>query len=197
MEKESFDQLLAWLGADRKAAAQKYEECRQSLIDFFQRKGCKHADECTDATFDRAVQILLGGRMGERKDPVSYLLRVAHFVQLEYSRNPARLVDNPGELLDSLAKEDPNESEKEWLEQRRHKCMQQCLQNLSPADRELVTRYYEIRIIKEKAKKKKQKLEELAKLSDKTPNALRIEVHRIRAEKLKPCREDCVKKIIE
>jgi len=203
LDQVSFDQLLAWLDPDdardpnRKGAANKYEVCRQALIEFFRNKGCKHADECADATFDRAVEILLGGRMGERKEPVSYLLRVAHFVRLEYLRNPASLIGDPGELRDSSAEDDTNASENEWLEQRRHECMQQCLQKLSPEARELVTRYYEIRTMAEKAKKKVQKLEELAKLSDKTPNALRIEVHRMRAEKLKPCLEDCFKKFID
>ncbi len=197
MDKEAFDKLLAWLGADRKSAAEKYEECRRALIDFFQIKGCKHSDECADATFDRVVEILLGGRMGERKDAVSYLLRVAHFVRLEYLRNPASLISNPGELQDSQPDDDLQESEDEWLAQRRHDCMEKCLQDLPPESRELVTRYYEIRTAPEKAKKKVKMFEELAQVRHKTENALRIEVHRMRTEKLKPCLENCVKNFIE
>ncbi|MGH7450947.1 MAG: hypothetical protein ACRENG_06365 [bacterium] len=192
MDRDSFDKLLAWLSADRKVAAAKYEECRRALIDFFQNKGCKHSDECADATFDRVVEILLGGRMGERKDAVSYLLRVAHFVRLEYLRNPASLIGDPGKLRDD---DDMQEGEDEWLVQRRQECMEKCLQGLPIESRELVTHYYEIRTTPEKAKKKVEKLEELAKLHHKTPNALRIEVHRMRTEKLKPCLDECLKKL--
>lgn len=197
MDKESFDKLLAWLDADRNAAAAKYEGCRQALIDFFRNKGCKHSDECADATFDRVGEIILGGRMGERKDAVSYLLRVAHFVRLEYLRNPASLVSDPGELRDLQPEHHQQESDAEWLVQRRHECMEKCLQNLTSESRELVTRYYEIRTTPEKAKKKVKRLEELAQLYHKTHNALRIEVHRMRAEKLKPCLENCLKNFVE
>jgi DNA-directed RNA polymerase specialized sigma24 family protein len=197
LDKDSFYKLLAWLDADRKAAAAKYEECRRTLIDFFRNKGCKHSDECADATFDRAGEIILGGRMGERKDAVSYLLRVAHFVRLEYLRHPASFIANPGELQDSQPDDAAQESEDEWLDQRRHECMQKCLQNFPPESRELIMRYYEIRTAPEKAKQKVRMFEELAALYHKTHNALRIEVHRMRAEKLKPCLEECVKNFIE
>lgn len=193
MNKESFDKFFAWLGADRKEAAAKYEDCRRALLEFFRHKGCKHTDECADAAIDRVVEILDGGRMGERKEPVSYLLRVAHFVRLEYLRNPASLIGDPGELRD----DDAEESEDEEFSQRRQDCMQNCLQNLPPESCELVTRYYEIRTATERAKTKVKMLAELAQRHQKTENALRIEVHRLRAEKLKPCLENCVKKFIE
>ena len=194
MNKDSFDKLFAWLGADRKEAAAKYEECRRALLEFFRHKGCKHSEECADATFDRVGAIIDGGRMGERKDPVSYLLRVAHFVRLEYLRNPASLIGDPGELPDSQ----PNgDGEDERLSQRRQDCMQNCLQNLPSESRELVTRYYEIRTAPERANTKVKMLETLAQSYQKTANALRIEVHRMRAEKLKPCLENCVKNFLE
>jgi DNA-directed RNA polymerase specialized sigma24 family protein len=193
VNKDSFDKLLAWLDADRKEAATKYEDCRRALLDFFRHKGCKHAEECADATIDRVVEIIAGGRMGERKDAVSYLLRVAHFVRLEYLRNPASLIGDPGELK----ADDPQEDENEELSQRREDCMQNCLQNLPPESRDLVTRYYEIRTASERANTKVKRLEALAQSYQKTANALRIEVHRLRAEKLKPCLENCVKKFIE
>ncbi len=132
--------------------------------------------------------------MGERKDPVSYLLRVAHFVRLEYLRHPTSFIGDPGDLRND---DDVQESEDEWLVQRRQECMEKCLQYLPPKGRELITHYYEIRTAPEKAKKKVKMLEELAQLHHKTENALRIEVHRMRAEKLKPCLENCVKNFIE
>lgn len=196
MDKESFDKLFAWLGADRKEAAAKYEKCRRALIDFFRNKGCKHANECADAAFDRVIEIIGGGRMGERKDPVSYLLRVAHFVRLEYLRHPASFIGDPGALQDSQADDAP-ESEAEQFSQHRQDCMQNCLQNLPPESRELVTRYYEIRTAPERANTKVKMLEALAQSYQKTANALRIEVHRMRAEKLKPCLENCVKNFLE
>lgn len=197
MDKQSFDNLLVWLNAERKAAAAKYEECRQALIDFFRNKGCKHTDECADATFDRVINIILGDRMGERKDPVSYLLRVAHFVRLEYLRNPASLIGNPGDLRDLQPDDHAQESEEEQLAEHRQECMEKCLRDLPNEGRELVSRYYEIRTAPERAKKKVKKLEELAKLYNKTHNALRIDVHRMRNEKLKPCLADCLKNFIE
>jgi DNA-directed RNA polymerase specialized sigma24 family protein len=197
LDKDSFDKLFDWLGADRKAAAAKYEECRRTLIDFFRNKGCKHSEECADATIDRVVEIIHGGRMGERKDAVSYLLRVAHFVRLEYLRHPATFIANPGELLDSQPADDAQESEDDGLDQRRQECMQSCLQNLPPESRQLVTRYYEIRTAPERANTRVKRLEALAQSYQKTANALRIEVHRMRSEKLKPCLENCVKNSFE
>jgi DNA-directed RNA polymerase specialized sigma24 family protein len=197
LDKNSFDKLLAWLGADRKAAAARYEECRRALIDFFRNKGCKHSDECADVTFDRVVEIILGGRMGERKDPESYLIRVAHFVRLEYLRHPASFIANPGELWDSRPDNEAQESENNRLDQRRQECMESCLQNLPLESRQLVTRYYEIRTAPERANTKVKMLEALAQSYQKTANALRIEVHRMRTEKLKPCLENCVKNFAE
>jgi DNA-directed RNA polymerase specialized sigma24 family protein len=135
--------------------------------------------------------------MGERKDAVSYLLRVAHFVRLEYLRHPASFIANPGELSDSQPDDDAQESEDNWLDQRRQECMQSCLQNLPPKSRQLVTRYYEIRTASERANTKVKMLEALAQSYQKTANALRIEVHRMRGEKLKPCLENCVKNFVE
>ncbi len=193
MDKESFDKFLAWLDGDRKNAAAKHEECRHALIDFFQKKGCQPSDECADATIDRTVKILLLGKMGERKDPVSYLLKVAHFVRLEYLRNPASLVDQPVEWRHDG---DDQTNDDDWLDQRRRECMEKCLQDLPPEHREIVTRYYEIRTAPEKAISKAKKLEQLAQLHHKSHNALRIEVHRMRSEKLKPCLETCFKNSI-
>ncbi len=127
LDKESFDKLLAWLDADGKAAAAKYEACRHTLIDFFRKKGCKHSEECADATIDRVVEIIMGGRMGERKEPVSYLLRVAHFVRLEYFRDPASLIGDPEAWQNPQLGEDAQANDDEWLAQRRQECMEECL----------------------------------------------------------------------
>jgi hypothetical protein len=197
LDKDSFDKLLTWLGADREAAAQKYEECRQKLIDYFQEKGCKHANECADATFDRVVEIILGGRMGERKEPVSYLLRVGYFVSKEYFRQPIKFSANSEALLDSLSDDDAQESEDNLLDQRRQECMGKCLQALPAENLELIRKYYEIRGATEKAKKKVEMLEALAQSNQKTLNALRIEMHRMKAEKLKPCFDKCIKNFME
>lgn len=192
MDKDSFDKLLAWLDADRNGAGAKYEKCRQTLIAYFRKEGCKHSDECADATFNRVVEKLLSGKMGERKDAESYLKRVAHFIRLEYFRNPANRIGDPEKLRD----DDMQASEDQQLTQAHQECMQKCLQNLHPESRELVTRYYEIRTAPERAKTRVKMLEALAQSYQKTPNALRIEVHRIKAEKLNPCLERCLKNFL-
>lgn len=197
MDKLSFDKLLAWLAGDRKDAARKYEECRQALIVFFQNKNVRHTEECADATFDRVSEIIRGGRMGERKNPVSYFIRVAHFIRLEYLRNPSNIIGNPRIQEDWQPDNTPREQEEEWLSQNRQQCMEKCLNSLPHDSRELITGYYAIRIAAEKAKKKVKKLKEMARHFQKTPNAIRIEVHRTRNEKLKPCLEACLKSFLE
>jgi len=197
LDKASFDKLLTWLDADRKNAATRYEECRKALIDFFRNKGARHSEECADATFDRVIDIIHGGRMGERKNPVSYFIRVAHFIRLEYLRNPANIIGNPEAQEDWQADNTARETEDEWIAQRRQECMEKCLNALPLDSRELISGYYEIRIASEKAKKKVKNLEEMAKRLQKTPNAIRIEVHRMRSEKLKPCLKACIKNFLE
>ena len=197
MDKTSFDKLLFWLDEDRESAAAKYEDCRQALIDFFRNRGARHSGECADATFDRVSDIIQGGRMGERKNPVSYFLRVAHFIRLEYLRNPANIIGSSQAQEDWQPDNTFRESEDQWFSERRQECMEKCLNKLPHSSCKLVTGYYEIRIAQEKAGTKVQKLEEMAGRLQKTPNAIRIEVHRLRNEKLKPCMEACINKFLE
>lgn len=176
---QSFDALLDWLDADRKAAAQKYEKIRERLTRIFVGRGCFEAEELTDITIDRVTLKLpkiIGNYSGE---PALYFYGVANKVYLEWLRKQQKIkhleFDDAGNYGEA-----ENEAESEY------ECLKDCLGALGKVDRELIIDYYR--------EEKRAKIELRRKLAEKfeiSIGALQVKTCRIRAS-LQKCVRNCV-----
>ena len=173
MSHESFEALLCWLDPDREQAAEKYEQIRTGLINFFTGRGHCEAEDLADETINRVIS-----RLHEVSNQVTgersrYFFGVARKVQLEYLRR--KIPRNPPESTT-----DSGRVENEY------RCLEECIAKLSRENRELVLRYYEA-----DGREKIEQRKRLAKELGIAPNALRIRAYRIRTA-LQKCLEQCV-----
>jgi RNA polymerase sigma factor (sigma-70 family) len=172
LTQESFDALLGWLAPDPERAAARYEEIRRRLIRFFTCRKCAAAEDLTDETINRVALKMLEGLtyVGEA---APYFYGVAQNVYLEYIRKkpPVPLPPPPR----------PTEEV-----ERAHACLEQCLERLQPRSRELIREFYQ-----EERQAKIEHRKRLAERLGMTPNALRIQAHRIRLVLLE-CVRQCL-----
>ena len=174
LTQESFDKLLAWLDPSREQAGKRYEEIRRRLIKIFTCRGCVEADSLADETINRVTQKMQTLAESYTGDPALYFYGVAHKVHLEYlRRKPAPALPPPP--LDSS-----DEIEREY------DCLERCMQQLTPDNRELVLQYYQ-----EEKQAKINHRKQLAEQLGIALNALRIRAHRIRAT-LHQCVQNCL-----
>ncbi|HEV7904646.1 MAG TPA: hypothetical protein VGO96_12455 [Pyrinomonadaceae bacterium] len=181
--KDKFDELLAWLDPDRERAAIKYEQIRQSLIKIAAWRGCSDAEGLADEAIDRVTQRVDELRATYVGDPALYFYSVSRRLIFEHWRLVKSQVplEEVGEPF-ALPQEEPDDLELE------EKCLNHCLQKLSPENRELIMAYYR--------KEKQAKIDcrkELAEQLGIATNALRVKIYRIRA-KLEICIERCMKR---
>lgn len=174
LTQEAFDALLGWLDPDSERAAIRYEEIRRRLIRFFTGRRCAPAEDLTDKTLNRVARKLQDGLtyVGET---APYFYGVAHNVYLEYIRT-----QNPSPLPPPPPPRPTDEVEHE------HSCLEECLGRLQPRSRELIREFYQ--------EEKKAKIEHRKRLAERlgiTPNALRIQAHRIRLVLLE-CIRQCL-----
>jgi RNA polymerase sigma factor (sigma-70 family) len=178
---DNFDALLTWLDTDRNRAGEKYEDIRQSLVNIFSWRGCCDAEDLADETITRVTNKLPEIADGYKGDPALYFYGVAknllwEVTRREQSRVPAFTVE---ELTDSVEQLESDDFE------RAYDCLDKCLQELPPADRELILLYYQQEhptIGYRKA---------LARRLGVAPNNLRVRVYRIRA-----ALHSCIQKIL-
>jgi DNA-directed RNA polymerase specialized sigma24 family protein len=176
-----FDFLLTWLGADdRERGALKYEQIRRRLIKFFTCNGRPDADVLADITFDRVALKAPEVAPSYVGDPVLYFYAVAKKVLLEALRKrpPAYAPPPP-----------PTPAQSEEVE-RDYACLERCMDELTPANRELILEYY-----RSDKRAKIERRRELAEGLGIAQNALRIRAHRIRAS-LERCVQGCVEKAL-
>ncbi len=167
---QDFDKLLRWLDPDRDIAGEKYTKIQLRLIKIFSSRGCADVEDLADKTFNVIlvkIDWLLENYVG---DPALYFYAVAKKMYLESLKkkprpDPPPVDPAPPELEETCAQLD------------------ECLQELSSADRNLVLGYHEGEK-QEKIKNRKNLAEQLKT----TRNALRIKVHHIHA-RLRECIE--------
>jgi DNA-directed RNA polymerase specialized sigma24 family protein len=173
---DAFARFLRWLAEDMELALKRYSVIRKKLVNFFVRKGCSDPHELFDKTVDRVVLKIAAG--GEYTNREAFCYGVARNIWLEDQRKP-----KPDSLVpDNIPS--PPDDERELLEQKL-KCLEGCMEELSPRSRDLITRYHQYQ--------GRQKIEcrrELAK-EHRGENALRIKVLRIR-KSLHDCVNACV-----
>jgi RNA polymerase sigma factor (sigma-70 family) len=171
----AFDSLLAWLDPDRERAGKKYEYIRQRLIKIFACRGRHDADELADETINRVTSKAAKLAQEYVGDPALYFYGVAQKVYLESLRKRSRAAAQPPPAAVATA-----EAEQEYA------CLEKCMGELSPANRELILEYYR--------NDKKQKVEYRKKLAERlgiAQNAVRIRAYRIR-QTLQRCVEECL-----
>ena len=162
---ESFDSLLAWLDTDRDRAAGKYELIRRRLIKLFTCRGRHDAEELADETINRVTLKAPEVARDYVGDPSLYFYGVAQKVLLESLRKKPP--------LPAAQRPTPDEAEETVRE---HACLDRCMGELTPPNRELLLEYYQ----NDKRAKIDHRKELAARLGI-AQNALRIRVHRIRA----------------
>jgi DNA-directed RNA polymerase specialized sigma24 family protein len=181
--------LLDWLDEGTRSDGRRYLEMRRRLVAYFERKNCPTPDELADETLNRVARRLEEEGAIETDTPARYCYIVARFVFMERLRETQK----EGALANDLrrrsradisgATEADDERE---LKERRLNCLDQCLNRLEAASREIIARYYvgEARL---KIEQRRALAEELGV----TANALSIRACRIR-DKLESCVRECV-----
>ena len=175
LTQEAFDEFLGWLDTDRERAGKKYEEIRRKLIKIFVCRGCTVSEELADETINRVAKRVPEIRGTYVGDPLHYFYGVAHKVHLEYLRKKTDLV--------AQAPEPQRPSDEIELE---YECLDECMEKLSPENRELVLQYY-----REDKRAKIELRKSLAERLGIEQNALRIRAYRIRAS-LYECMQQCL-----
>jgi DNA-directed RNA polymerase specialized sigma24 family protein len=138
---EDWRRVLRFLadGDDREEAV--YERARNRLLQFFAARGKLGDEELADATFDRVVAKLSDEIAEQVRSPVGYMLRFAHFIYLEHLKSEIARRSRLAALQFNDA--DRTESAQEqWLRDERLALLERCLNDLPPADRDLLLSYY-------------------------------------------------------
>ena len=181
LNQEAFDRLLVAFDADREIAGRKYLEIRSNLTRFFEWRGCSFPEDHADETINRMAKRVADGE--EILNHSGYAIGVARLLLLEINKGRQReqsALAEIGAAPEVFVPEDDGEG--------RLVCLRNCLQTLSPDNRELILQYYH--------GEKGEKIENRKKLLERLGvpvNTLRMRVLRLR-EKLQSCVEECLGK---
>jgi len=167
----AFDGLLLSLDADRERAGERYEQLRRNLLKFFEWRASDAPEAHADETLNRVARKLAEGE--EVRDLNQYCLGVARlllkeefkrreqaqraFRQLSQNPHPAETIDDADEI--------------------RRRCFETCLQSLDAGSCELLLAYFQ-----DEKHAKIERRKALAAALGIPLNALRIRVHRIKAQ---------------
>jgi DNA-directed RNA polymerase specialized sigma24 family protein len=192
----SFHRLLNWLNEEKEeedivSGGQKYEEMRQKLISYFDRRNCRSPEDLADETLNRVALKLDEKGSITNVAPAQFCFIKAKQVLHEYWRRPdlkeIALEDMPvTDLPDQHPSLGMNSNDEQEEEEKRMSCLDHCLQNLKRPDHDLIIKYY---YGEERVKiDNRQKLANELGISSK---ALVVRALRIR-KRLEECMERCV-----
>jgi DNA-directed RNA polymerase specialized sigma24 family protein len=183
----AFRRLLAWLDDGVDSNGEQYLEMRRRLVSFFDRRSRPAADDLADETLNRVSRTLEQTGLILTRPPARYCYVVARFVLLEDLRRERKHIPlhEPWnvDVARGAARTGPDEGV--IIREQRLDCLDRCLQELKPEQRDLIIEYY--------ADARRQKIERrrgLAKRLGITMNGLGIRAWRIR-ERLTACVEGC------
>jgi len=179
LTQDAFDRLLVALGGDRDSGSEKYLEIRNNLTRFFEWRGCSFPEDHADETFNRIARKIDEGE--QIQNPAGYAMGVARLLLLEIIKSRQReqtALNEIGTASDVYVAADDGED--------RLTCLRDCLQSLSPDNRELILQYYQGEK-GEKIQNRKKLLERLGL----PVNTLRMRALRLR-ERLQGCVENCL-----
>src|ERR1700704_1018305 len=173
LRQDKFDRLLAWLDPDPARAGLTYEKIRWRLVAILASRGCTCPEELADETIDRVARRVIDIQDSYVGDKAIYFLGVMNNVHHEYLKRP--MMPRPPEPDDDVeAKENV------------HRCLDKCLDKLSPNSRRLIERYY--------AEDKRAKIDLRKRIAAElgiSLSTLRLRALRIR-DKLQTCIEQCL-----
>jgi DNA-directed RNA polymerase specialized sigma24 family protein len=187
--KFAFSRLLEWLDDGGDSHGETYLEIRRRLVLYFDRRNRPAAEDLADETLSRVARTLEQcGRIVTRP-PARYCYVVARFVLLEDVRRDRKHVslDEPrrhdvarGRTIGSI-----DSDEVTVVREERLACLDPCLQQLRPDQRELAIEYF-----RESGRQRINRRRGLAEQLGITMNALGIRACRIR-DSLMQCVEAC------
>ena len=191
LTESAFRQLLLWLDEGTDSGGKKYLEIRRRLVSYFDRKNCPAPDELADETLNRVARRLQEEGSITDTTPAHYSYIVAKFVFLEYLRRTDRDPVSVDELQASTATAlDPAAIAKRLdeteMEERRLDCLEHCLKQMEPENRELIVRYYQ-----GEQRDRIENRRALAEALSITMNALSIRACRLR-DRLETCVSECL-----
>jgi DNA-directed RNA polymerase specialized sigma24 family protein len=191
LSQSALQQLLAWLDDGIDSGGEKYLETRRRLVSYFDRKDCLAPDELADETLNRVARRLEEEGSITDATPAQYCYIVAKYVFMEYLRRGERsqvsLDELPGSnraLFD--AGRGPDGADETEREEKRLRCLEQCLESLESGSGEIIIQYYH--------GEQRVKIENRRALAERlgiTLNALSIRACRIR-DKLEACARKCM-----
>jgi len=177
LSKEAFDKLLERFSPDPEEAARQYEMTRAKLLRFFEWRSSPAPEQQVDETIDRVARKIEEGTTIYHLD--GYFREARRYILLE-SVSLWKVV-----AIDDIAEPAAKGSDEDEQKETRSRCLDVCLDRLSPKARELILDYY--------AEAKRAKINHRLQLAhDSTINAVRIRTCRIRKGL-----EKCVKKCVE
>lgn len=167
---------------------EKYLEMRRRLVAYFDRRNRQNADELADETFNRITRTLAQNAVINVRPPARYCYAVAKFVLLEDFRRDRRHVpfgepySDPSRVR-RISLVEPDEPLA--IREQRLDCLDRCLQELRPEQRDLAIEYY-----RDARRERIERRRELARRLGITMNALAIRACRLR-DGLMTCVEGC------
>ena len=175
LDKEALDELLSWLDPDPEKAGQKYEAIRARLVTLLIRRKCSAPEELADEIINRVAMKVPEIRDTYKGDPASYFYGVEKYVFLEHHRKTQK-VEPFDDRLHNILRPEPTD-------ELAYECMDSCMETLTPANRELVRRFFE--------EASPEQRESFAKSLGITRNALGVRVFRL-MQFLKKCFFKCM-----
>ncbi|MBS1807720.1 MAG: hypothetical protein JST84_05975 [Acidobacteria bacterium] len=188
LTEEAFSLFLTRLHPDLEQAGLQYESLRLKLSYFFEVRHCTAPELLADETINRLIRKISEGEQVTNLD--GYAFKVAKYIHLEFQRG-AVLSSLEDYLLDhNLNPAQKVEVHRQELEDEafRLDCMRKCLAKLPEPTRNLLVEYY-----KTAGRKQTEYRQQMAERLGISPNALYLQIHRLR-EKLEECLANCLKK---
>src|SRR6185503_19433507 len=182
----AFARLLEWLDDGSDSRGETYLEMRRRLVAYFDRRGRPDADHLADETMNRVGKTLETSGSIATTPPARYCYVVARFVLLEDIRRGRRFIQVDEARTPALLVP-PGTSGEVAMHEQRLECLDRCLRQLKPDQRELAIEYYR--------DARRQRIERRRGIAERlgiTMNALGIRASRIRTA-LETCMNACCK----
>ena len=185
----AFHRLLAWLYDGVDSGGETYIEMRRRLVAYFDRRNRPFADDLADQTFNRISKTLDQSGSIAVKPPARYCYVVARFVLLEDIRRSRRFVqvDEARDAHPLGPRPVMPIDDRALRQEQRLECLDRCLNQLKPEQRELAIEYY-----RDAKRERIERRKSLAERLGITMNALGVRACRIR-NALQTCLDACCK----
>jgi RNA polymerase sigma factor (sigma-70 family) len=169
LSSKTFEEILAWLDPNREVAAAMYVQLRHDLAKLFRWSRCSDPEELTDEVFDRVARKVHSIKEAYEGDPRLYFRAVANNVIKENLKKIKTHISL--EDVDGLVHRQIDDDEREDQKLLKEKLLNECIDELSPADRQLLLSYY---------REEKRGARKLAAKLCISEGTLRVRIYRIR-----------------